>query len=70
MEYARTNPARLRLVRPSAMYRAGGSKLRAGVMPGVSARDFDRKYSLEDAFPVLILGGFALLASIQYLLLQ
>jgi hypothetical protein len=39
-------------------------------MPGVPWRDLDRKYSLEDAFPVLILSGFALLAGIQYLLLQ
>lgn len=39
-------------------------------MPVVPWRDIDRKYSLEDAFPILILTGFALLASIQYMLLQ
>lgn len=39
-------------------------------MPTIPWRDLDRKISLEDAFPALILTGFALLAGIQYLLLQ
>jgi len=39
-------------------------------MPTVAWRDLERKVSLEDAFPLLILTGFALLGSIQYLLLQ
>lgn len=71
MEYARSTHARLQLVRTVQSAATGRMpKLRAGVISGVQSRDFERKYSLEDAFPILILSGFALLASIQYLLLQ
>lgn len=70
MDYARTTPARLRLVRTPPAGPPGPRKLRTGPMPAVNWRDLDRKTTLEDAFPVLILAGFGLLASIQYLLLR
>jgi hypothetical protein len=69
MDYARSTPARLHLVRTPPSARVV-RKPRTGPMPTVAWRDLERKVSLEDAFPLLILTGFALLGSIQYLLLQ
>ncbi len=68
MDYARSN---LRLVRTAPATRpALVRKPRTGPVHSVPWRDFERKISLEDAFPVLILTGFAFLAAIQFLLLQ
>lgn len=43
-------------------------RLKTGPLPSVPWRDLDRKTSIEDHLPALILLGFGLLATIQILL--
>ncbi len=74
MDYARSTPTRLRLVSTSTGTSVVAKPHRLGHpglgMPGVRCRELDRKFSLDDVFPIVILTGFALLAGIQALLLQ
>ncbi len=54
---------------PVALMRGGMRRAKAGPLPSLPARDLERKISIEDAFPILLLLGFAALAGIQALLL-
>jgi hypothetical protein len=58
MDYARSG-------RPAAVAKR---RFKTGPLPSVPWRDLDRKTSIEDHLPMLILLGFGLLAMIQVLL--
>lgn len=55
---------------PSRVSTTSGSRRapRTGPMPSVPWRDLDRRISLEQHLPLLILLSFAMLAGIQFLL--
>lgn len=62
MDYARTTRSPGRLTAPPSR------KVRTGPLPTVPWRELDRKTSIEQHLPALILLSFGLLAGIQFLL--
>jgi hypothetical protein len=59
MDYARSGR------RPAVLAK---HRFKTGTLPSVPWRDLDRKTSIEDHLPALILLGFGVLAAIQVLL--
>lgn len=66
MDYARAT----RTPAPLSARLGTKRKLRTGPLPTVSWRELDRKTSIEQHLPVMILLAFGLLAAIQVLLTQ
>jgi hypothetical protein len=71
MDYARATRTPAHLTGPRRTLGLGAKrKLRTGPLPTVPWRELDRKTSIEQHLPVMILLAFGLLAAIQVLLSQ